>query len=507
MSAGFAVAEGADRAMRLWFRVVVSLLCVALLAVSFWFHFADARASRERVEHEAVLMARALSRHAADLTSLIDMLQFDMVQSATQLMRGEADVASSERTWRDRLLRLSAVESICAFDRTGQLVLASGKECTRAPQLEWFHPFPALATKVDQIGIPFQSRGGGDWLIPAIETWQDDAGQPMGLVVLALRSSYLSSVYNNYDMTGRSGIALYRADGVLLARFPQVSDRIGRNFANSDAFRPALSLPSGSNSGPSPIDGVDRIRAFERVPNAALTVVVALDVGVLPGWGATTLASFGALALLIGCVVMVSRQLDRHLASNFDTREKMTLQARTDVLTGLPNRRAFDEAMAREWASAAQNGTSLSMLLFDVDQFKAFNDTYGHLAGDGCLRRVAGTLQQGTFETIGHLARFGGEEFALLLIDVTPGVAVLVAEHLRANIQGLQMRHAGNKGGGVVTVSIGIATQDLGDAPSDMAPAELIARADKALYRAKNAGRNRVEQFQAKGDEVVALRA
>ncbi|MBB3949438.1 GGDEF domain-containing protein [Aureimonas jatrophae] len=493
--------------MRLWFRVVVSLLCITLLAVSFWFHFADMRAARERVEHEAVLMARALSRHAADLTNLVDMLQFDMIQSAGQIMRGELDAPGAESIWRDRLRRLDAVESICAFDRTGRLVLASGEECARAPQLEWFRPFPAIASKVDQIGMPFRSRTGQDWLIPVMETWQDAARRPMGIVVLTLRSDYLSSVYNNYDVTGRSGIALYRADGVLLSRFPMVDDRIGRTFADTEAFRPSLSLPSGLTSGPSPIDGIDRVRAFERVPNAALKVFVALDVGALAGWSATTLASFAALALLIVCVLVVSRQLDRHLASNFDTREKMTLQARTDALTGLPNRRAFDEAVAREWANAAANGTSLSMLLLDVDQFKAFNDTYGHLSGDACLRRVAITLQQGTFETIGHLARYGGEEFALLLIDVTPSVAVLVANHLRASVQALQMRHAGNKGHGVVTVSIGVATQDLMDAPAGMTPADLIARADQALYRAKNAGRNRVESLRETDDDVVALRA
>lgn len=496
-----------DQAMRLWFRVIVTALSLSLLAVSFWFHFEDRRSARERIEHEAVLMARALSRHAADLTSLVDMLQFDMIESVSEVASGRTNAAAEVRNWSNRLQRISAVDSICGFDRAGGLLVATGAECARARELQWFRPYPAIATKSDQIGLPFQSLKGGEWLIPAMETWHDEAGRPQGIVVVLLRSSYLSSVYHNYDVTGQSGIALYRSDGVLLSRYPQLDDRVGRSFANTDTFRPALSQDSGSNAGPSAIDGVERIRAFERVPNAPFTVFVALDVGALPGWGATTLASFAALALLIGCVLMISRQLDRHLATNSDKREEMTLQARTDALTGLPNRRAFDEAIAREWTIAKADGTSLSMLLLDVDHFKAFNDTYGHLAGDECLRRVALTLQQGTFETIGHLARYGGEEFALLLIDVTPGVATLVANHLRANVQALGIRHSGNRQYGNVTVSIGVATHDFSHAAAAMMPAELIAQADKALYRAKNAGRNRVEQFAAADDAVVALRA
>lgn len=506
MSAGDATSGRDDMTMRLWFRIVVSLLSVSLLAVSLWFHYVDRRAARERVEHEAVLMARALSRHASDLTSLIDMLQFDMVQSAEQLRNGALTRSDGESIWRDRLKRISAVDSICAFDQAGRLLLSTAAECERAPQLEWFRPFPIMSNTIDQIGIPIQANGRHEWLIPILETWGGDAGAPRGTVVLTLRSSYLSSVYNNYDITGRSGISLYRADGVLLARFPEVNDRIGRNYGTTEAFRLALSRRAGTNAGTSPIDGVDRIRAFERVPNAPLTIFVALDVGMLPGWSPATLAAFGALALLLVSVFLVSRHLDRHLATNSDRRQEMTVQARTDALTALPNRRAFDEAMAHEWQVARTNGTSLSMLLLDVDHFKAFNDTYGHLAGDACLRRVAVTLQQSTFETIGHLARFGGEEFALLLVDVTPAVALLIANHLRSSIESLQLRHAGNAAHGVVTVSIGVATQDLFDAPTEMTPADLIAQADTALYLAKNSGRNRALPYSAE-EEAIALRA
>ncbi len=161
----------------------------------------------------------------------------------------------------------------------------------------------------------------------------------------------------------------------------------------------------------------------------------------------------------------------------------------TDGLTGIGNRRAFDAVLAVEWARCAQERTSLALLLFDVDRFKAFNDIYGHPAGDSCLRLVGGLLAGAVRQRRDFAGRFGGEEFVVLLTDADALDGARIAERLCQEVADAHMPHQGSPFARI-TVSAGVA----GLVPeADDSPDTLIARADKALYRAKQMGRNRVE--------------
>ncbi len=164
--------------------------------------------------------------------------------------------------------------------------------------------------------------------------------------------------------------------------------------------------------------------------------------------------------------------------------------ATQDGLTEIANHRRFKEVLAQEWRRSRRYSQPLSLLLVDVDRFKEYNDTYGHQAGDECLRRVAAALRETVRRPFDFVARYGGEEFAVLLPETeTPG-AMAVAERLRADIQGLGIEHSRAPGAGCVTVSVGVATVRADD---DVTPEELLRSADEALYRAKDGGRNRVE--------------
>jgi diguanylate cyclase (GGDEF)-like protein/PAS domain S-box-containing protein len=173
--------------------------------------------------------------------------------------------------------------------------------------------------------------------------------------------------------------------------------------------------------------------------------------------------------------------------------EKLAALAMTDGLTGLANRRAFDEALEREWKRTLREGTQMSLLLLDIDHFKRFNDENGHQVGDDCLRAVAAAAVSAVRAT-DMVARYGGEEIAVILPAVNAAGAAETAEKVRAAIVGLGLTHRGNpEGGGWVTVSIGAATALARHGGTMTMPESLLQTADKALYKAKRGGRNRVE--------------
>jgi len=160
-----------------------------------------------------------------------------------------------------------------------------------------------------------------------------------------------------------------------------------------------------------------------------------------------------------------------------------------DGLTGVWNRRAFDERLAEYWRNAARNRRPLAVVMIDVDHFKFYNDTLGHPAGDECLRQVALALRSGVLRGSSMVARYGGEEFVAVLEDTDLVAARACAERLRLVVQSLAIPHPRSSISNTVTVSIGVVS---GHAEPDLTPKMLIDAADAALYRAKRAGRNRV---------------
>jgi len=164
-----------------------------------------------------------------------------------------------------------------------------------------------------------------------------------------------------------------------------------------------------------------------------------------------------------------------------------------DALTGLPNRRAFEEYLELEWRRAARAGVPISVLLCDIDRFKSYNDTHGHLAGDGCLKSVAGLLQA-TCQRAGDLvARWGGEEFAVVCPGQDAEGAHSFAERLRQTVEAAGLPR-GDVPEGIVTMSVGVATDQ---AARGRSPEALLAAADAAMYESKRAGRNRVTVARA----------
>jgi diguanylate cyclase (GGDEF)-like protein len=197
-----------------------------------------------------------------------------------------------------------------------------------------------------------------------------------------------------------------------------------------------------------------------------------------------------------GAVDFISKPINPRVV-RARVKTQLMLKAQSDVLrhwvyidglTGVHNRRYFDQRLASEWGRAARNRTALSVVLLDVDFFKRYNDRYGHQAGDDCLRRVAASLKGGLKRPGDLVARYGGEEFACVLPDTGLDGALQVARQLGEAVQALQIEHADSSVAPVVTVSLGVCSKRadaFGDAQA------LLREADAQLYAAKSRGRHR----------------
>lgn len=177
--------------------------------------------------------------------------------------------------------------------------------------------------------------------------------------------------------------------------------------------------------------------------------------------------------------------------------EDLARQASIDGLTGVANRRHLDEFVQRELARSLRERTSLAVIMADIDFFKAYNDVYGHLAGDECLKKVAHALTVAVRRPTDLVTRYGGEEFAIVLPNTDFPGALLIAEACRKSVEGLTIRHSGSLVSGVITISLGIAGNNNGVQRNIES---LFAAADSALYKAKKSGRNKVVAFEPQPD-------
>lgn len=224
---------------------------------------------------------------------------------------------------------------------------------------------------------------------------------------------------------------------------------------------------------------------------AATGIVAGFYIGAIlwnlpPDVAITYVAIMGLAALLAS---IESRGLETIARTQFLEARLLGELLERDPLTGLKNRRSFDDHLQRIWLQAQRDRRSVAVLMVDVDDFKRYNDTYGHQAGDEALRGISSALREFGRRPLDLVARYGGEEFALIMSDVKVDHASKVAEQLRARIAGLGIAHSAARAADHVTLSIGVAVVEpqLGRTPGG-----LVQLADEALYAAKAAGRNRV---------------
>ena len=303
-------------------------------------------------------------------------------------------------------------------------------------------------------------------------------GSFLGVVAGSIRFSYFHDLFGRLHLGTNDTITVLRRDGTVIMRTPFDLDVIGKNISYLPGVRRALSEPSGSYSAFGATDQEPRLFVWRDGTRPLVVMVGKTWSSILELWRREAIRIGAVMMALISFVLAVTLFLAREISRRARAEDKLEELATTDALTGLKNRRKFDTAIDAEWRRATRQKTPLALLMIDADHFKAYNDTFGHQAGDEILVGIAICISDSVRRAGDCAARYGGEEFAVLLPGLSPEEAVRVAETIRQKVRNWSE---------VTTVSIGIASLT----PSaSMDCSELVKAADKALYAAKANGRN-----------------
>lgn len=396
----------------------------------------------------------------------------------------------------DRAATGAYLGSLFVMDAHGNIVIDSSASPARQGNFADRDYFTVHRNGLAQglyISRPYASRLRGGALTIALSrriTLAD--GTFGGIVVGTLSIDYFRALLDGLAVGKHGSAAIAELNGMLVSRLPYDARTVGLDLHNSPLFIAALRSREGVLAGTGSIDGVRRIYVYKHLPGLPLIVDVApAEIDVYAPWHHRAVWTVVLMCLFTGFIAWGSLALSRELKRRQIAESKLYRLAHTDSLTGLDNRGTFDTVLAKEAQRAARSGRPLSVLFVDVDHFKAFNDYYGHPAGDDVLRRVAQSASRCLRRDGDHVARYGGEEFVVTLPDTDAQGAATVAEGIRQAIAELGIEHVQSPYGRV-TASIGTATA----ADGRMNAATLLLRADEALYRAKSGGRNRVSDAQ-----------
>jgi diguanylate cyclase (GGDEF)-like protein len=522
--------------------IVVALVAIAPLMFERVHSLEGARAERTQHAHAQVIdMARSGAEAQRETTYSIRAL---LQVIAHAYARTPLDAADCARTLTGLVGNLPWLHSLGIATTAGRITCATdqravGLNIADRPYFEAalrsrdFALSDYLINRVDQ-------APGLIAAFPAV----NDGGTTNGVILASVNLRWIGDLAAKTAQRSGTSVMLIDGSGTLIAASDDLHGLVGNNFAAEPLTRRMLAGDEGTVTLKG-FDGVRRIFAYVRVPWTGARLAVGLDEAVVHSGidhqitvAYLQLALFGTLVLLAAwfggeqLIVRPIRALARTaarfgrgdlrvrasdepwmaefepLAAALDdmarklagreeelriANQHLEELASLDGLTGLANRRGFDRKLEEEWQQAAQQGEPLALMMIDIDHFKLFNDRYGHVRGDACLRAVGETLSLVTLDDAVLVARYGGEEFALLLPGLHVEHATALADEARRAIEDLLITHA-ESSRGHVTISIGV---DSMVPRPDQPAADLVEAADRALYAAKRRGRNAVAANEA----------
>ncbi|MET3441099.1 diguanylate cyclase (GGDEF)-like protein [Variovorax paradoxus] len=483
----------------------VVFVCVALLAMNAWLVIRARTAENEQIARANTNLARAVSQQIDSTVALAEHIISGIV---FELERADITPETLQRLQPvlvNHASEVQAIKGLFIYDEQGRWLVyseASPAGTKNNSDREYFIYHRTNPSARTLISGPIVSRSSGEWVIPVSRRINDPDGNFAGVVLVTLSVKHLLSVLDRFQIGEQGAIALFGTDQLLLRRPFREADMNRRN-TDSPFQKRFQASRSGTVEGRSAIDGVTRIISFEHLLDYPLFVTVAVGKDeALQEWKSASIYQTTWVVLLCLIIGVSGRYLIRsmrrrlvaelHLQSTRDAlteaNERLEHLAQEDGLTGLANRRYFDARLLLAFLQAQEGQMPLAVVMVDVDEFKKYNDLYGHLEGDECLRRIAHALRSAVWRSADLVARYGGEEMVLLLPATDAEGALEVAQRARLAVVDLQIPHAA-AALGTVSISLGVAAwvPEPGSTPF-----ELLKAADEALYLAKQEGRNTV---------------
>jgi len=479
----------------------ISLVCVTLVFAIAWQlkQSADERLTNAKIAVHNIV--RASDQQAQDtlrqaeniLSNLAERVENDKLDAEQRLRLSKLMAKNVEAT--------DGIQGLFIYDKNGDWVVNSFSSETVAKNnsdRSYFiyhknHPGSAI-----HIGKIILSRTTGDMIIPVSRRTQHPDGSFSGVVLATLPVAYFQSFFERLDVEKQGVILLALDSGDLLARRPMIDALMTTNITKGELFSRYLkSSDEGVASWTSVVDGVERVYAYSRIRGLPMVAAAGLSLdSVFETWWTYVYQASIMVVLIILVLTSIGflfyRQIQRLLVAEEELRlahQDLEHIAKTDSLTGLPNRRCFDTTLAQEWSRACRTGNSLALILIDIDWFKQYNDHYGHVLGDECLRQIAELIGKNIKRPADLAARYGGEEFVILLPETELAGAVKIAEEVRSAIEAAKIEHKGSTAG-IVTISSGVISNHQRGV---IVAIDLLEKADVLLYHAKKLGRNRVE--------------
>lgn len=451
-------------------------LSAALIGIEGWQMWHVREASLRSAQIVTASLAESISQQIETTLKTADTVVGSLVQ------RVEAEGVSPESVQRlygmmtSLAAALPAIHEMGLTDKDGNAIV---KSLVPRPvgmnyrERDYFRFLASHNTRDVFIGQPVKSKVDGSLNITVSRRVNDRDGNFAGIVVSSVSMEFFRKLFESVRLKSGGFISLNSDTGTLLASSPA-------SFGNGELEALAAS-PAGALEYVSPGNGVHRVGSSNHLSRYPMIAMVAENSStILEEWH-SQLRVHGAIVLCILAVIGV-------LGYRVDQANRATrMQALRDGLTGLANRRYFNDRLEQEFGRAARNRQPLSLIMVDLDLFKSFNDQYGHPAGDACLRAVSAAVQSVLRRPGDMAARYGGEEITILLPETDLAGAVQIVGDMRAAVRSLAIRHEASPHG-VVTLSAGVACWSPGRQITTSAG--LVEMADTALYAAKALGRN-----------------
>lgn len=517
--------------------IIVALLAIAPLMVERVRGLERART--ERVELARAQVMDSARRGAAAQREVVDSTRALLQVAARVYAKMPLDASDCNLTFGDLRANVPWIRALAVAGIDGQIKCSSDPAILGLNVSDRSYFQNALRSRDFALSDYLIRRTDAAPGLMATFPVSADGRSVAGVIVASIDLHWIGELAASAAQSSGTSVLLIGSNGTLLAASADLESLVGKSFAEHELPNELLTKDEGTITTTG-FDGVRRILAFVQVPWTQARLAVGLDAAVVHSGidreisiAYVQLGLFGVLVLLaawfggerlilrpIRSLVRTATRFGRGdlraraadkpwmaefepLAAAFDdmarklaareeelriANQHLDELASLDGLTGLANRRGFDRELDRAWRRADERHEPLALMMIDIDHFKLFNDRYGHVRGDACLRAVGEALSLVTLEDAVIVARYGGEEFALLLPGLDIERSIALAEEARRAIEHLLMTHA-DAACGIVTISIGVEST----VPEpDQSPAGLVEAADRALYDAKRRGRNTV---------------